>query len=78
MVAQTETEASMRDRKRRKLTQAELRALGTTPGLMARRTGADGRARVEQLAPESETRRRDFVRRLAYNSKSGEGKKHDE
>jgi hypothetical protein len=48
----------------RKLTQAELRALGATPGLMVRRIGADGRARVEQLAPESSSRRRDFARRL--------------
>jgi hypothetical protein len=59
-------------RKRPKLTKAELRALGATPGLMARRIGADGRARVEQLAPESEARRRDFVRRLTRNNKSGQ------
>jgi hypothetical protein len=56
----------MTSRKRRKgpLTQAELRALGATPGLMARRIGPDGRARVEQLAPESADRRKDFARRL--------------
>jgi hypothetical protein len=57
----------MTSRKRRRkgsLTQAELRALGATPGLMARRIGADGRARVEQLAPESRDRRKDFARRL--------------
>jgi hypothetical protein len=51
-------------KRRRKLTQAELRALGATPGLMTRRIGADGRARVEQLAPESRDRRKDFARRL--------------
>jgi hypothetical protein len=31
-------------KRRRKLTQAELRALGATPGLMVRRIGACGRA----------------------------------
>ena len=51
-------------KRRRKLTQAELRALGATPGLMARRIGPDGRSRLEQLAPESRSRRRDFARRL--------------
>ena len=40
---------SMVTRKRRRLTQAELRALGITPGLMAARIGPDGRVRVEQL-----------------------------
>ena len=35
-------------KRRRKLTKAELRALGATPGLMARRVGPDGRARVDK------------------------------
>ncbi len=51
--------------KRCKLTKAELRALGITPGLMATRIGPDGRARVEQLAPETPARRKGFARRLA-------------
>jgi len=63
-------------KRRRKLTQAELRALGATPGLMVRRIGADGRARAEQLAPESADRREDFARRLTSStrdSKASEG-----
>jgi hypothetical protein len=51
-------------KRRRRLTQAEIRALGATPGLLTTRIGADGRARVEQLAPESRNRRKDFARRL--------------
>jgi hypothetical protein len=35
-------------RRRRRLSQQDLRAAGTTPGLMVRRYGADGRARLEQ------------------------------
>jgi hypothetical protein len=56
----------VRDRRRsqRRLTQAELRAMGATPGLMAHKVGSDGRARLEQLAPEGPERRRDFIRRL--------------
>jgi hypothetical protein len=50
--------------KRCRLTQAELRALGATPGLLARRIGADGRSRVEQLTADSRARRKDFARRL--------------
>ena len=66
----------MRSRKARRLTQAELRQMGVTPGLMARRIGADGRARLEQLAPESPKMRRDFARRLASgNGKPNEGSK---
>ena len=38
--------------RRRKLTKAVLKAMGATPGLMARRYTQDGRARLEQLAPE--------------------------
>jgi hypothetical protein len=41
----------MRSR-RRKFTKAELRAMGATPGFMSHRIGWDGRARLEQLAPE--------------------------
>lgn len=51
-------------KRRRKLTQAELRAIGVTPGLMASCIGPDGRTRLEQLAPESRDRRKDFARRL--------------
>jgi hypothetical protein len=51
-------------RRRRKPTKAELRAMGATPGLMAHKVGPDGRARLEQLAPESDERRRSFAMRL--------------
>jgi hypothetical protein len=65
----------MRSR-RRKLTKAELRAMGASPGLMARRVGPDGRARLEMLAPEGPERRRDFIRRLTSTgeeTKASEG-----
>jgi len=52
-------------RRKRTLTKAELRAMGVSPGLMAHRVGPDGRARLEQLAPESFERRQSFARRLA-------------
>ena len=40
---------------RRKLTKAELRALGATPGLMARRISPDGqRARAEPMEHDRE------------------------
>jgi hypothetical protein len=50
-------------KRRRRLTRAELRALAT-PGLLVRRIDEDGRATLEQLAPESRSRRKDFARRL--------------
>jgi hypothetical protein len=54
----------VRGRKARRLTKAELRAAGVSLGLMAHKVGPDGRARLEQLAPEGPERRRDFIRRL--------------
>ncbi len=60
----------MRSRKARRLTKAELRAAGATPGLMAHKVGPDGRAKLEQLAPESFERRQSFARRLIQNSKA--------
>ncbi len=59
--------------RRRRLSQQDLRHAGVTPGLMARHIGPDGRARLEQLAPEGPERRRDFIRRLTDDSKSSEG-----
>jgi hypothetical protein len=59
----------VRERKKRRLSQQDLRVAGTTPGLMVRRYGADGRARLEQLAPESFERRQSFARRLTQDSK---------
>jgi hypothetical protein len=53
----------MRSR-RRKLTKAELRVMGATPGLMNTRYSPDGRAEIRQLAPEGFDRKRDFIRRL--------------
>jgi hypothetical protein len=67
----------MKPRKKR-LTKQDLRAAGATPGLMVRRIGPDGRARLEQLAPEGPERRRDFIRRLRTDENaqaSSEGSK---
>jgi hypothetical protein len=44
------------NRRRRRLSQQDLRAMGTTPGLMARRYDAAGRARLEQLTSEASGR----------------------
>ncbi len=61
---------------RRRLSQQDLRTLGVTPGLMARKVGPDGeRATVQQLAPEGPERRRDFVRRLTDENETSEGSK---
>ncbi len=64
-------------KRRRRLTQAEFRALGTVPGLSAVRYPAGGdRAEVRQLAPESDERRRSFARKLTRadeNTPAGEG-----
>jgi hypothetical protein len=65
----------VRNRKVRQLTKAELRVLGVTPGLIALRVSPDGRTRLEQLAPESPERRRDFARRLTGDSKPSERSK---
>jgi hypothetical protein len=46
-----------------------------TPGLMARRYDPDGRARLEQLAPEGSGRRQQFARRLTDDTKPSEGSK---
>ena len=42
--------------RRRRLSQQDLRAMGVTAGLMARRYDADGRARLEQLTSEASGR----------------------
>jgi hypothetical protein len=63
----------MSSRKARRLTKAELRAMGVSPGLMVHRVGPDGRARLEQLAPESDARRQSFVRRLTSDMTASEG-----
>jgi hypothetical protein len=64
-------------RKRRAVTERELRALGLTPGLVGTRYDADGRrATVAQLAPESDERRKIFAARLSSgtdNIKASEG-----
>jgi hypothetical protein len=59
--------------RRRRLSQQDLQAAGATPGLMVRRIGRDGRARLEQLAPEGPERRQDFIRRLTDETKASEG-----
>jgi hypothetical protein len=46
--------------RRRRLSQQDLQAAGVSAGLMVRRISPDGRARLEQLAPEGPERRRDF------------------
>jgi len=64
------------NRRRRKLTKAELRALGCTPGFVVRRYDARERARLEQLAPEGPERRAAFIRRLTdENAQASEGSK---
>jgi hypothetical protein len=57
----------VRSRKKRTHTKAELQQMGATPGFMARRYDADGaRARLEQLAPEGDGRRRSPLRSLRH------------
>jgi hypothetical protein len=53
-------------KRRRGLSKAELRALGATPSLLARRIDADGRSTLEQISPESGARlaKLDFARRF--------------
>ena len=56
---------------RRKLTKAEFRAMGATPGLIAHRVGPDGRSRLEQLTSEAaprSCRREIFTRRLTNSN----------
>jgi hypothetical protein len=40
-------------KRKRRLSQQDLRLMGATPGLMANRVGPDGRARLEELTAES-------------------------
>ena len=62
----------MRARKARRLTQRELRALGTV-GLTVVKYQPDGeRAEIRQLSPESDQRRRSFARRLADDREASE------
>ena len=65
------------NRRRRRLSQQDLRAAGVTPGLMARRYDADGRARLEQLVPEDSGRPSLFLR-PGSNARSTEQEKGDE
>ena len=59
---------------RRKLTRAELRAMGTTPSLLSRRIAPDDRTRLEQLTVESPAGARIFDLKLTENTKAGEGR----
>ena len=54
-------------RRKRRLSQQDLWALGPTPGLIARRVGPDGRARLEQLTAEGSRRREVFARSTLKN-----------
>jgi hypothetical protein len=54
-----------RGRKRQKLSQQQLRELDVTLGFSAVRYTPEGCAEVRQLVPESDSRRRDFARRLS-------------
>jgi hypothetical protein len=57
----------------RRLTQRELRALNTTPGLVVTRYNTDGqRAAVHELGPEGPERRRSFARGLTNDTKTSE------
>jgi hypothetical protein len=59
----------MKSRKARRLTKAELRAAGATPGLMLIRYGPDGnKAKLEQLTEEASARREIFSRSLIERS----------
>jgi hypothetical protein len=49
----------------RLLTQQDLRAMGTTPCLMAHRISPDGRARLEQLTAAAEVARTEWTGRVA-------------
>jgi hypothetical protein len=48
--------------RKKRPSQAELRAMGATPGLMAHRVGPDGRACLEQLTAEASGRPSLFLR----------------
>jgi hypothetical protein len=55
------------------LSQQDLRDLGVSPGFVTTRYSPDGkRATIRQLAPESDQRRKDFARRLAIDTNTGE------
>jgi hypothetical protein len=43
-------------KRKRRLSQQDLRTLGVTPGLMARRISPDGRTRLEQLTADTSGR----------------------
>ena len=62
--------------RRRRLSQQDLRALGASAGLIARRIGPDGRARLEQLTPEASGRPSLFLR-PGSNARSTEQEKGD-
>jgi hypothetical protein len=58
-------------KRKRRLSQQDLRTLGVTPGLMVRRIGTDGRARLEQLTAETRPRP-SFGAGLTKNTKASE------
>jgi hypothetical protein len=58
-----------RKKRRQRLSQQDLQAAGTTPGLMVRRIGPEGRSRLQQLSPEGPERRQQFARRLIQGTK---------
>jgi hypothetical protein len=59
--------------RRRRLSQADLRALGVQGGLVATRYSPESkRAEVRQLAAEGSERRREFVCRLTHDTKASE------
>jgi hypothetical protein len=53
-----------RSRKKRRLSQQDLRSLGATRGLMSRRIGPDGRTKLEQLTAEASRRPSPFSRKV--------------
>ena len=67
------------NRRRRRLTRAELLAAGATPGLMTTRYAPDGeRAEIRQLPPEGPERRKDFIRRLTSTGEETEASEGSE
>ena len=57
-------------RRKRHLSQQDLRHLGVTPDLMLQRTSPDGRARLEQFTAEGSRRRGILTRRFTGNSRA--------
>jgi hypothetical protein len=64
-----------RHKRRRKLTQTELRAIETTPGLIVRRISPEGHSSLEELTPEVRSAKPPlFARGLTSNTENSEAR----